>query len=34
MASVQTIANYYDAKTNAIIDKYGPGPRIHFNLGS
>lgn len=24
---------YYSAKTQAIIHKYGPGPRIHFHVG-
>jgi len=28
-----TVARYYDDKTQRIIDKYGPGPRIHFHSG-
>lgn len=26
-------AGYYRAKTAAIIDRYGPGPRIHYHIG-
>jgi len=32
-ASDLTVARYYDDKTRRIIDKYGPGPRIHFHSG-
>ena len=24
---------YYDAKTRSIIDRYGPGPRVHYHTG-
>lgn len=30
MSDVHT---YYSAKTRSIIEKFGPGPRIHFHLG-
>ena len=28
-----TVARYYDEKSRRIIEKYGPGPRIHFHSG-
>lgn len=27
------VTRYYSAKTNAILHKYGPGPRVHFHVG-
>lgn len=27
------VVGYYDEKTASIINKYGPGPRIHFHIG-
>lgn len=27
------IAGYYDEKTARLIDKYGPGPRVHYHTG-
>ncbi|HEU0080069.1 MAG TPA: class I SAM-dependent methyltransferase [Longimicrobiaceae bacterium] len=29
-----SVAGYYDAKTASILRKYGPGPRVHFHIGS
>jgi SAM-dependent methyltransferase len=29
----QTIAEYYESKTQTIIRRYGPGPRIHYHTG-
>ncbi|HEY5971090.1 MAG TPA: methyltransferase domain-containing protein [Pseudoxanthomonas sp.] len=28
-----SVASYYDRKTASILDKYGPGPRVHFHIG-
>jgi tocopherol O-methyltransferase len=28
-----TVAAYYEAKTGAILRRYGPGPRVHFHTG-
>jgi SAM-dependent methyltransferase len=30
---VAKVAAYYDGKTEAIIRRYGPGPRVHFHTG-
>lgn len=27
------VRGYYSAKTAAIIDRYGPGPRVHYHIG-
>ena len=27
------LAAYYDAKTSRLLDKYGPGPRVHYHGG-
>jgi predicted O-methyltransferase YrrM len=27
------VAAYYDAKTEAILQRYGPGPRVHYHTG-
>jgi SAM-dependent methyltransferase len=32
-AVASACAAYYRAKTAAIIDRYGPGPRIHYHIG-
>ncbi|MFI9406897.1 SAM-dependent methyltransferase [Nocardia sp. NPDC052316] len=32
-ASGAEVIDYYEAKTAAIIQKYGPGPRVHFHVG-
>jgi SAM-dependent methyltransferase len=31
--SVQDVATFYDRKTEAILKRYGPGPRVHFHAG-
>lgn len=28
-----SVRGYYRGKTAAIIDRYGPGPRVHYHLG-
>jgi tocopherol O-methyltransferase len=28
-----SVSGYYDGKTAAIIDRYGPGPRVHYHIG-
>jgi tocopherol O-methyltransferase len=30
---VASVRGYYRCKTAAIIDRYGPGPRVHYHLG-
>jgi tocopherol O-methyltransferase len=32
-ASPEEVAAYYDAKTEAILRRYGPGPRVHYHTG-
>jgi tocopherol O-methyltransferase len=32
-ASASVVASYYDQKTASILEKYGPGPRVHFHIG-
>jgi tocopherol O-methyltransferase len=27
------VANYYERKTESILSRYGPGPRVHFHTG-
>lgn len=29
----ETVASYYNAKTAALLKKYGPGPRVHYHMG-
>jgi tocopherol O-methyltransferase len=31
--SLDIIAAYYESKTDAILRRYGPGPRVHFHTG-
>jgi tocopherol O-methyltransferase len=31
--SVDHVARYYSRKTSALLNKYGPGPRVHFHIG-
>ncbi len=31
--SVQTVREYYDSKTESILRRYGPGPRVHYHNG-
>lgn len=31
--SINELARYYDGKTQRLLDKYGPGPRIHYHTG-
>ena len=30
---VEEIENYYDSKTQALLHRYGPGPRVHYHAG-
>jgi tocopherol O-methyltransferase len=30
---VQDVAIYFDGKTEAILNRYGPGPRVHYHTG-
>lgn len=32
-ASLYDLARYYDEKTARLLDKYGPGPRVHYHTG-
>src|SRR5262245_21714507 len=32
-ASREALVNFYDGKTEAIISRYGPGPRVHYHTG-
>ena len=31
--SIEDLAAYYEAKTEAILRRYGPGPRVHYHAG-
>jgi len=31
--SIQRVADLYEAKTVAILQRYGPGPRVHYHTG-
>jgi tocopherol O-methyltransferase len=31
--SMDALVNYYDGKTRAILERYGPGPRVHYHTG-
>lgn len=31
--SLLDIGTYYDAKTQSILERYGPGPRVHYHAG-
>jgi tocopherol O-methyltransferase len=31
--SPQRVACFYDSKTQTILSRYGPGPRIHYHTG-
>jgi tocopherol O-methyltransferase len=31
--SLNRLVAYYEGKTNAILQRYGPGPRVHFHTG-
>jgi tocopherol O-methyltransferase len=31
--SLQNVVSYYDGKTQAILQRYGPGPRVHYHTG-
>lgn len=33
LTPVPPAVNYYRGKTAAIIDRYGPGPRVHYHIG-
>src|ERR1700730_7228527 len=33
MPSSCHVADYYDSKTNALLERYGPGPRVHYHSG-
>jgi tocopherol O-methyltransferase len=30
---IQNVAEYFDTKTQAILRRYGPGPRVHYHTG-
>jgi len=30
---MQNLIDYYEAKTPAILERYGPGPRVHYHTG-
>ena len=30
---VEDVVAYYDSKTQAILNRYGPGPRVHYHAG-
>ncbi len=30
---LKEIENFYDSKTQALLDRYGPGPRVHYHAG-
>ena len=32
-ATFSDIVGYYDSKTQAILRRYGPGPRVHYHTG-
>ena len=32
-ASRQALVGFYDRKTEAIVSRYGPGPRVHYHTG-
>jgi cyclopropane fatty-acyl-phospholipid synthase-like methyltransferase len=32
-ASMEQVVGYYERKTQAILRRYGPGPRVHFHTG-
>jgi len=31
--SIQELVTYYEGKTQAILQRYGPGPRVHYHTG-
>src|SRR5215204_6401567 len=31
--SLNEIADFYDSKTQALLHRYGPGPRVHYHAG-
>jgi tocopherol O-methyltransferase len=31
--SLQDVAAYFDRKTHSILNRYGPGPRVHYHTG-
>jgi tocopherol O-methyltransferase len=31
--STDALVKYYDSKTRAILERYGPGPRVHYHTG-
>ena len=33
VVSVDTVGAYYNAMTHKLLQKYGPGPRIHYHMG-
>jgi tocopherol O-methyltransferase len=33
IATVQDVAAHFEAKTAAILQRYGPGPRVHYHAG-
>src|ERR1700688_4513632 len=33
VSSLEELLKYYDGKTEAILRRYGPGPRVHYHAG-
>jgi tocopherol O-methyltransferase len=33
MVALDEIARFYDGKTRAVLERYGPGPRVHYHAG-
>jgi cyclopropane fatty-acyl-phospholipid synthase-like methyltransferase len=31
--STTVVASYYDGKTQSLLERYGPGPRVHYHAG-
>jgi len=31
--TIEDVIDYYDGKTRGIIERYGPGPRVHYHTG-
>ena len=32
-ANLQDVITYFEGKTHSILDRYGPGPRVHYHTG-
>lgn len=31
--AIEDVVTYYDSKTRSILERYGPGPRVHYHTG-